>query len=178
MMMLATACQSAIRAEAYRGEPYGIGRISVDLSPGASTLPWGDDRFALVESDGRAMYPVLENAPVRRLVRKFLGIETPWQVTFYFMFRGDEPLHLTVYAPAPSSSHSTGVVKESSVSCRTIGGRRTRAASNASIAKPNIRCSSKTTWRPPGRGGWDARCLNRACTCCAKSNGAIPGSRN
>ena len=45
------------------------------------------------------MYPVLENAPVRRLVRQFLGIETPLQVTFYFMFRGDEPLRLTVYSP-------------------------------------------------------------------------------
>ncbi len=100
-MLLATTCQAAIRAEAFRGEPYGIGRISVDLPPGASSLPWGDDRFALVEADGRAMYPVLENAPVRRLVRQFLGIETPLQVTFYFMFRGDEPLQLTVYSPEP-----------------------------------------------------------------------------
>src|SRR5262245_23845376 len=91
VIAFATSCQAAIRAEAFRGEPYGIGRVTVDLAPGASSLPWGDDRFALVEADGRTMYPVLENAAVRRLVRQFLGIETPWQVTFYFMFRGDQP---------------------------------------------------------------------------------------
>ncbi|MEX0642751.1 MAG: hypothetical protein WD468_08630 [Pirellulales bacterium] len=99
LMLFATTCRAAIRAEAFHGEPYGIGRVTVDLSPGASSVPWGDDRFALVEADGRAMYPVLENAPVRRLVRQFLGIETPWQVTYYFMFRGDEPLDLTLYSP-------------------------------------------------------------------------------
>src|SRR5262245_8478653 len=94
VVLFATTCRAAIRAEAFRGEPYGIGRVSVDLSPGASSLPWGDDRFALTDVDGRTMYPVLENAPVQRLVRQFLGIETPWQVTFFFMFRGDEPLRL------------------------------------------------------------------------------------
>jgi hypothetical protein len=99
VLFLTTICDAAIRAEAYRGEPFGIGRIEVDLRPGSSNVPWGDDRFALEEADGRAMYPVVENAPVRRLVRRLLGIETPWRVTFYFMFRGDEPLSLTVYSP-------------------------------------------------------------------------------
>ena len=99
LLTLAATTHAAIRAEAYRGEPFGIGRIEIDLEPGASSVPWSDDRFALDDADGRAMYPVLENAPVRRLVRQFLGIETPWRVTFYFMFRGDEPLNLTIHAP-------------------------------------------------------------------------------
>jgi hypothetical protein len=92
-------CDAAIRVEAYRGKPFGVGRIDVDLSPGSSSTPWSDDRFTLAEVDGRVIYPVAHNAPVRRVLRSFLGIETPWRVTFYFMFRGDDPLELTLFAP-------------------------------------------------------------------------------
>ena len=92
---------AAIRVEAYRGEPFGVGRITIDLPQEEANAPWDDDRFAVVEGNGRLMYPVIDNKPVRRVLRRFLGIESPWRVTFYFMFRGDEPLDLTVYSPSP-----------------------------------------------------------------------------
>jgi hypothetical protein len=55
-----------------------------------------------VEADDRVVYPVLETSnlrPLRRLLRSFINIETPSRVTFYFMFRGDDPLRMTLYAP-------------------------------------------------------------------------------
>jgi hypothetical protein len=95
----AAATQAAIRVEAYRGQPFGVGRVTIDLPQDAPSTPWSDDRFAIDGDAGRVLYPVIENKPVRRLLRSFLNIETPWRVTFYFMFRGDEPLSLTVHAP-------------------------------------------------------------------------------
>jgi hypothetical protein len=92
--------QAAIRVEAYRGEPFGIGRVTIDLPQGVSAA--NDDRFALTESDDRLLYPVLESEtrlPVRQLLRSFLNVETPSRATFFFMFRGDDPLRLTAYVP-------------------------------------------------------------------------------
>ncbi|MCC7085319.1 MAG: hypothetical protein IT427_09965 [Pirellulales bacterium] len=47
------------------------------------------------------LYPVLKNSTARRILRSFLGIETPSRATFLFMFRGDEPLDLVVHTPTP-----------------------------------------------------------------------------
>jgi hypothetical protein len=101
LLFAATAGRAAIRVEAYRGDPFGMGKIEIDLQSGASATPWSDDRFALTESQGRVLYPVTENAPVRRILRSFLGIDTPWRASFCFMFRGNEPLELTLHTPEP-----------------------------------------------------------------------------
>lgn len=100
IVLFSTAsCVAAIRVEAYRGEPFGIGRVSIDLRHGSSSVPWNDDRFALTEANNRVLYPVIENRPAGRILRGLLGIESPWRVTFIFMFRGDDPLALTAYTP-------------------------------------------------------------------------------
>src|SRR5688572_7860508 len=64
----ASSCPAAVRVEAYRGEPFGVGRVTVDLEQGASSDPWSDDRFTLSEVNGRVFYPAIDHAPVRRLV--------------------------------------------------------------------------------------------------------------
>jgi hypothetical protein len=97
--MATATCQAAVRAEAYRGEPFGVGRVTVDLPQNAATAPGGDDRYAITDDEGRVVYPVLEQRRVGRLLRDLLGIELPSRATFYFLFRGDQPLKLTVYAP-------------------------------------------------------------------------------
>ena len=99
LFLTATACSAAIRVEAYRGQPFGIGRVTIDLPQNGPSTPWTDDRFALEGESGRVLYPVMENPRGRRLLRSFLNIESPWRVTFYFMFQGDAPLSLTVHAP-------------------------------------------------------------------------------
>jgi hypothetical protein len=93
-------CHAEPRVEAYRGEPFGIGRVTLDLQPGASTAPASDDRVAITNDKDRVLYPVVENKSSRRILRSLLGIESPLKVTFLFMFRGDEPLDLTAYTPA------------------------------------------------------------------------------
>lgn len=95
----ATSAYAAIRAEAVSGDRFGVGRVTIDLPSGGSSVPWGDDRFAILESQGRVLYPVIENKAVRRLLRNFLGLDQPLRVTFYFLFQGDDPLDITVYAP-------------------------------------------------------------------------------
>ena len=55
------------------------------------------------KSKDRVLYPVVENKSSRRFLRGLLGIETPLRVTYFFMFRGDEPLNLTAYTPAPQT---------------------------------------------------------------------------
>ncbi len=102
-LVAASFCQAAVRVEAYRGEPFGIGRVTIDLAPGSSTAPASDDRCTVVEQQDRVLYPVVENKSSRKILRSLLGIEKPRRVTFLFMFRGDEPLELTAYTPAPQS---------------------------------------------------------------------------
>jgi hypothetical protein len=95
-------CSAAVRVQAYRGEPFGMGRVTINLPPDAAAAASSDDRFALTEANDRLLYPVLESRsarPVRRILRSFLEIDLPSRATFYFMFRGDEPLELTLYAP-------------------------------------------------------------------------------
>ncbi len=95
------SAKAAVQVEAYRGEPFGIGQVTVDLQPGSSSVPAKDDRFAITESHDRVLYPVMKNSSVRRILRSFLGIETPSRATFFFMFRGDEPLELVAHTPTP-----------------------------------------------------------------------------
>lgn len=97
----ATACPAATHVEAYRGEPFGIGRAIIDLQPGASAAPASDDRFIIADAQDRVLYPVMENKSTRRILRSLLGIETPLRVTFLFMFRGDEPLEIVANTPTP-----------------------------------------------------------------------------
>jgi hypothetical protein len=89
----------AISVEAYRGAPFGVGRVTVDLPQ--DDAPGTDDRFALAEAGDRVLYPVLEHRRrLGRIIRQFINIELPNRATFYFLFRGDRPLDLTLHAPA------------------------------------------------------------------------------
>ena len=85
--------------EAYSGQPFGVGRVTVPVFRGEPSLPLNDERFTVVESHGRVLYPVVMVEPARQFLRGMLGIETPRSVTLYFLFRGDEPFELSVYSP-------------------------------------------------------------------------------
>jgi hypothetical protein len=101
LLWFSRCCTAAVRVEAYRGDPFGIGRATIDLQPGASQAPASDDRCTIIDEQERVMYPVTENKSSRKFLRSLLGIETPLRVTYFFMFRGDEPLNLVAYTPAP-----------------------------------------------------------------------------
>jgi hypothetical protein len=99
-VLAGTAAHAAPRWEAYAGQPFGVGSVTVDVDRDQPTLPAGDQRFTVTGFEGRVLYPVLKEAPVRRLLRRLLEIETPAAVTIYFLFQGDQPLELKAYAPS------------------------------------------------------------------------------
>ncbi|MEM9659233.1 MAG: hypothetical protein AAF961_12820, partial [Planctomycetota bacterium] len=90
---------AAIRVEAYSGFPFGVGRISFDVDRDQPSQPDSDERFTVESQSGRILYPVLQQRPARRLLRRFLGVETPLNAAVYFLFNGPEPLEVNVYSP-------------------------------------------------------------------------------
>lgn len=97
----ATASAQPIRAQAVLGEPFGVGRVEVELPPEVMPEPLGLSGLGLTERDGRALFPVVELRPIRGLIRQLL--ERPQRVTIYFLFQGAQPLHLTVESRARQS---------------------------------------------------------------------------
>lgn len=96
----ASASLAAIRVEAYRGEPFGVGRVTIDLPPDESAS--ADDRFGITNAHNRLLYPVVEQRrQIGRILRQFINIELPNRATFYFLFQGQEPLEVTLHAPTP-----------------------------------------------------------------------------
>lgn len=88
-----------VDTEAYYGQPYGVGRVTIDVLRGEPVLPLSDERFTLLEAQERVFYPALEQQPVRQFIRQLLGMEAPRKVTFYFLFRGETPFDLSVFTP-------------------------------------------------------------------------------
>jgi hypothetical protein len=115
--------QERIQAEAYSGTPFGVGRVTITSGEGlrirriprpgggriaelarrvAEGVGKGDAvqlesaEMALVEKSGRTFYPVFEKRD-RPVLQQF--IEVPTESTIFFLFQGDAPLDLTVYAP-------------------------------------------------------------------------------
>ncbi len=115
----------SIRVEAFAGEPFGVGRLQVDLPPAMFPLPLGAEGLGLAERDGRVLYPAIgaqfnagalvselidgtplvRGGPVRERVGGLLRevLNRPPTTEVFFLFRGREPLHLTVLADHPFS---------------------------------------------------------------------------
>jgi len=77
LLVQASQTVAAPRSEAFVGEPFGVGRVTVDVFRGEPSLPLSDERFTVLEEQGRAMYSVLGDAPARRVLRRLLKVETP-----------------------------------------------------------------------------------------------------
>lgn len=96
---LSSSAQAEVQVEAFAGAQMGVGRVTIDLPAGDSTSSVGDDRFTLREQSGRVLYPAAHRERERKILRRVLGIETPRELTIYFLFLGDAPLELDVYTP-------------------------------------------------------------------------------
>lgn len=93
------SCHAAPSIEAYAGEPFGVGKVTIDVLRGEPSIPLSDERFTIWQETGRAMYPVVKQEPGKRLLRRVLSIESPRKVAVYFLFQGDEPFDLSVFSP-------------------------------------------------------------------------------
>lgn len=101
----------AQRAEAFLGQPFGVGRVEIDAPPADA----GPAHLAVSDAQGRVFYPAATGAPADRPLRNLLeriqrprlralgemAAAVPARPTVYFLFRGQEPLQLTVGASQP-----------------------------------------------------------------------------
>ncbi len=109
--------------EAVAGQPYGVGRITFELPQDRLPGPLGIEGIGLAEKQNRALYPTLDNPAFGKVMREILGSDTPLttggpvrqqvggilrdildrppRTTLYFLFRGDEPLELSLQSQPP-----------------------------------------------------------------------------
>lgn len=90
----------AVTVEAYAGEPFGVGMITVSVGGAGRISPIDDERFTVESPDSRVLYPVIKEERVRRLLRQLLEIDRPRAATVYFLFRGGQPFDLQTFSPA------------------------------------------------------------------------------
>lgn len=98
-ILLGHRADAASRAEAYVGDPFGVGRVVLSVMHHQPALPLFDERFAVREEEGRVLYPAIQHRPARKMLRQLLEIETPSSVSIYFLFRGDQPFDLLGFSP-------------------------------------------------------------------------------
>jgi hypothetical protein len=114
------AAQGPIDAQAFAGEPFGVGAISYSLPAEMLPEPLGLEGLSLSEAAGRVYYPALRVPAVANALKEILNedsplttggpvrgqvggilrgiINRPPRTTLYFLFRGNEPLNLTLGA--------------------------------------------------------------------------------
>jgi len=81
-----------LRAEAYVGQPYGIGKVKFRLRPGDEMIERVGATL-LTDSENRTYYPVITRSAVRTLLDGVLGgsglVDPEDAQTVWFLFRGD-----------------------------------------------------------------------------------------
>jgi hypothetical protein len=98
VVLTARIAEARVEAEALVGRPFGVGQVSItglDVAIDAN-------RVFIEEKNGRVFYPAVTQGVLGRIIGQILGGPTDRPtggVTIYFLFRGDEPLELTVYTP-------------------------------------------------------------------------------
>ena len=110
--------QGRIDVEAVAGEPFGVGRITFEMPPEMLPDPLGIEGVGLAEKQSRVLYPALDSPALGKLISELLDEGTPLTTggpvreaaggilrgfldrpprnTFYFLFRGTEPLELSL----------------------------------------------------------------------------------
>jgi hypothetical protein len=123
LISIAPVFAQRIEAEAFAGKPFGVGRITFDLPAEMLPEPLGVEGLVLTEPSGRVLYPALESAAFGRVMRQVLDADTPLtsggpvrqqvggilrgladrppRTSIFFLFRGDEPLQMTLQARMP-----------------------------------------------------------------------------
>lgn len=91
---------SLLGNEAYIGEPFGVASVTVPASSDDLT------RHTIVEKNGRVFYPAFTKGTARRFIGELLGVKgvlPTKESTCLFLFKGTEPLEVTIFTPAPKT---------------------------------------------------------------------------
>jgi hypothetical protein len=107
MALAASSAFAQVRVEVIPGRPFGVGHITVPLSAADANDAQLMPRLWLTEAKDRILYPAIARGRFREIVGNLLGggneNALPGQVSAYFLFTGDEPLHLTFYTPVANT---------------------------------------------------------------------------
>ena len=88
-----------LKAEAFAGQPYGVGKITFRLSSSDKLL----DRTGAIlidDAERRLLYPVISTTAFKAFVENFIGrrANEPTDVhTVWFLFQGETPLTISVF---------------------------------------------------------------------------------
>ncbi len=98
-----------VRGEAVAGSPFGVGRLEVTLPEQILPEGLGSAGIGLSERNGRVLYPVIVSRGMPEVVKgaldrsqrplgRLLGgiLDQPDKTVIHFLFRGDDPLELTL----------------------------------------------------------------------------------
>ncbi len=109
-----------METQAFAGEPFGVGSITLNLPAEMLPEPLGLEGIGLSEKTGRVFYPAMRTPALANALKELLSEDTPLttggpvrqqvggilrgvlnrppRTTVYFLFRGREPLELTIQA--------------------------------------------------------------------------------
>jgi hypothetical protein len=102
--LLVLVASAQVSGQAVPGEPFGVATLSVPVSRSASPEFLTTSGFELEEANQRVFYPVFERGGLLgRLEQRLLDgrISASGNVSVSFLFKGTEPLRLTVWTPEP-----------------------------------------------------------------------------
>ena len=88
-----------VRAEALGGQPYGIGKVTFRLRAGDEMIERVGATL-LTDRENRIFYPVNSRSPLKTFLETFTGNDRRQpddSQTIWFLFRGDQPLNLTLH---------------------------------------------------------------------------------
>ena len=126
-----STAHARIEGEALVGRPFGVGRITISGGEAAIDL----NRVLISDGGGRVFYPAVGTGVVGRLIGQVLGdpADRPaGAATIHFLFRGEEPLDITVYTPQAVKVHARARPRQSAAdrpaSDRPAGGGEYSAA--------------------------------------------------
>jgi hypothetical protein len=103
---------------AVAGSPFGVGKLTVMLPRGTTASTTPANEYTLAEKNGRVLYQTFGETPVRALLREIL--DRPQPLTVYFLFKGDEPLELTLYAPTAIDRQTTPIKGDPQLHARLL----------------------------------------------------------
>ncbi len=122
---LAAMAQGLLETQAFVGQPFGVGSVTLNLPAEMLPEPLGLEGVGLSEKTGRVFYPAMRTPVVANALKEFLNEDSPLttggpvreevggilravtdlsrlnqppRTTLYFLFRGTGPLSLTIAA--------------------------------------------------------------------------------
>ncbi|MHB8970577.1 MAG: hypothetical protein ACYC3X_08030 [Pirellulaceae bacterium] len=90
------------QVEAISGQPFGVAEVRIDYPPADRHETPDSIVFSVTSPDHRVVYPAFDG--FRKRLRYLAGPPTG-QLTVMFLFRGDDPLDVTICTPTPQTVH-------------------------------------------------------------------------